>query len=111
VRAGGEAAAIRIAEAAIDDLLLGDDAGGAVSSLIRRAMTSRTQTVEFVRGASQRFEAMLGLYNENPSLYRSRQIQDTIQRIFQGDVESFHLPEEPRKTLYLEVGKAGLGMR
>jgi hypothetical protein len=104
-RAGGDAEAIRVAEAAIDDLLLGDDAGGAVSSLIRSAMTSRTQIVQFVRGASQRFEAMLDLYNENPSLYRSRQIQDTTQRIFQGDVESFHLPEEAGKTLYLEMGK------
>jgi regulator of protease activity HflC (stomatin/prohibitin superfamily) len=103
-RAGNEAKAIEVAEAAIDDLLLSYDVGGEVSSLIRSAMTSRTQTVQFVRGASQRFEAMLDLYNENTSLYRSRQIQDTIQRIFQHDVESFYLPEEVGKTLYLEVG-------
>jgi regulator of protease activity HflC (stomatin/prohibitin superfamily) len=103
-RAGGEADAIQVAEAAVGGLLLGYDVGGAVSSLIRSAMTSRTQTVQFVRGASQRFEAMLDLYNENPSLYRSRQIQDAIQRIFQDDVETFYLPEGSGKTLYLEVG-------
>lgn len=102
-RAGGDAKAVQIAEAAIDDLLLGDEAGGAVSSLIRSAMTSRTQTVEFVRSAAQRFEAMLALHNENPSLYRSRQLQDTIQRIFESDVQSFHLPQQDAKTLYLEV--------
>lgn len=103
-RAGDEAETIQVAEAAVDDLLVGYDVGGAVSSLIRSAMTSRTQTVQFVRGASLRFGAMLDLYNENPSLYRSRQIQDAIQRIFQNDVETFYLPEESGKTLYLEVG-------
>lgn len=103
-RAGGEAEVIQNAETAIDDLLFSHDMGGAVSSLIRSAMTSRTQTVQFVRGASLRFGAMLDLYNENPSLYRSRQIQDMIQRVFQNDVETFYLPEESNKTLYLEVG-------
>jgi len=105
IRAEGDAEAIRSSEAEIDDLLLSDRTGGSASSMIRSSMTARTRTVEFVRGASQRFLAMLDLYNENPSLYRSRQIQDTIQRIFQQDVESFHLPNESNKTLYLEVGR------
>lgn len=104
-RAGGDAKAVNAAESAIDDLMLSNEVGGAVSSIIRSAMTSRTQTVEFVRGASQRFEAMLALHNENPHLYRSRQLQDTIQRIFEGRVESFHLPQQDAKTLYLEVGR------
>ncbi len=106
-RNDGNMESIRSAEVVIDDLLLSDEVGGAVSSMIRSAMTSRTQTVEFVRGASQRFQAMLDLYNENPSLYRSRQIQDAIQRIFNSKVESFHLPQQERKTLYLELGRNG----
>ncbi len=105
-RAGGNAIRIKNSEAVINDLLLGDEVGGSVSALINDAITLRTQTVEMVRGASQRFQAMLDLYNENPKLYRSRQIQDAIQRIFQNQGnETFHLPAKGGKTLYLELGR------
>jgi regulator of protease activity HflC (stomatin/prohibitin superfamily) len=98
--------AVAEAEAVIDDLLLSDDTGGAVASMIRRAKTDRTRTVEFVRGASQRFQAMLQLHDENPSLYRSRQTQNALERIFRGNVRSFHLPPGDGKTIYLEMGDA-----
>lgn len=105
VRMHGTAEEIAAQEARIDAALMAPDVGGAVSSMIRSAMTSRTQTVEFVRGASERFVSMLAMYEENPRLYRSRQIQDALERIFRGSAESFYLPPGDDKILYLELGR------
>lgn len=105
VRMHGTAEEIAAQEARIDAALVAPDVGGAVSSMIRSAMTSRTQTVEFVRGASERFVSMLAMYEENPRLYRSRQIQDALERIFRGSAESFYLPPGEDKILYLELGR------
>ena len=101
----GSPDAVDAARAEIDHLLLGDELGGKASGAIQQALAYRTYTVESVRGAAGRFEAMRAQHDENPAFYRDRQIQDALERIFRGSVETIHLPRDPRKVLYLEVGR------
>lgn len=99
----GDDKAIRDIETTINDLLLGDEVGGKVAAAIQDARTYHTRTVQTLRGAAGRFQEMLALYNENPDLFKHRQTQDGLERIFRGDIKSYYLPPGDDKTLYLEI--------
>jgi regulator of protease activity HflC (stomatin/prohibitin superfamily) len=104
-KAAGDAAAIRSAEERVEGVLLSSEMSGQAAAIIQAALATKTRGVEFVRGASERFLAMLELYERNPAFYRDRQIQDALQRIFAGRVETFFLPHGDDDTLYLEMGR------
>ncbi|AKJ64803.1 SPFH domain-containing protein [Kiritimatiella glycovorans] len=104
-KADGDAAAIRAAEERVEGVLLSSEMSGQAAAIIQAALATKTRGVEFVRGASERFLVMLELYERNPAFYRDRQIQDALQRIFAGRVETFFLPHGDDDTLYLEMGR------
>lgn len=105
-RRKGDQRRVAAVEAAIDELLLAEELGGASASMIQDALASRARSVEFVRGSSQRFQAMLALHKLNPALFERRQIQDATQKVFENALDSQMLTEGPDKTLYLEMGEA-----
>ena len=99
----GDDKTIRDIETTINDLLLSDEVGGEVAATIQNAKTYHTTTVQSLRGAAGSFEEMLTLYKKNPDLYKHRQVHDSLERIFRGDIKSYYLPADDDKTLYLEI--------
>ena len=101
----GHADAASSARAEIDGLLFDSGLGGAAAAAIQQARAYRTAAAASVRGAAPRVDAMLAQYGATPGFYRERQVQDAIERIFRGNVETFHLPPGDGHVLYLEVGR------
>lgn len=102
-RQTGGGKAIKDIEIFINDLLLSDEVGGKVASIMQEAAIYRTKTIQSLRGSANRFQEMLALYNENPQFFKHRQTQDVLDRIFQGDIQSYSLPPGDNKSLYLDI--------
>lgn len=104
-RESGDTRKIEEADDRISELLMSDIAGGKVAEVIGNAKVYRTKAVELVRGAAERFARLLELYKANPRILRQRQLQDTLEKIFKGNVEKFYLPPGRSKTLYLDLDR------
>ncbi|GMV79048.1 MAG: hypothetical protein AMXMBFR7_02320 [Planctomycetota bacterium] len=97
-------AQVREAEAALDEQLLGADVYGTVARLMEEARTYRRNEVQEVRAEAETFQALAPQYLQNPRIVRSRHLQDALEEILAGDVETFYLPSGT-KELYLEVNR------
>lgn len=80
---------------------------GVFAEIINDAHTYRTRTTEQARAAAARFQLLLTQHRLHPAILNNRLRQDAIQQIFSGDVQSFYLPPDPHKTLYLELDAGG----
>ncbi len=86
-------------EKIISFLLRSREMGGSVSEIINDSIIYKTQTVEFVKGSSNRFEKLFEQYKENPAILRNRLMQDTFQKVFSGNVKTFYLPPDRKKKV------------
>lgn len=77
--------------------------GGLVAEQINNAKAYKTQTVELVKSSSNRFQQLLPQFTENPKIMQDRLMQYTFQKIFSGNVKTFYLPQDKKKTIYIEV--------
>lgn len=92
-----------IDEQQISKLINSTNTGGKVSEIINQAKLDKTQAVEFVKAASKRFSLLLKQYNETPEILKNRLLEDTFQTIFSGNVKTYYLPQDKKKTIYLQV--------
>ena len=105
-RAGTDRTAVQQAETRLSELLVSPEVGGQVAAMINAAKIVRTRVVQVVRGASVRFKRLVELHDANPGIVRNRMLQDTLQKVFTGNVRTFYLPQGD-KTIYLEVDGTG----
>ncbi|MEX2673601.1 MAG: SPFH domain-containing protein [Phycisphaeraceae bacterium] len=102
-RHGDDQEAIEAADERVTELL--ERSTGEVSGMIQDAHTYRRELVSRVQAEANLFEQLLPVYNENPNIVLSRLWQDTRQSILAGDVETFYLPSEENKHIYLELNR------
>ncbi len=81
---------------------------GEVPAMINDAVSYKTAVKAAVQGEAKAF---LGYYEKFKGseqlerITRDRVWQDTFQAVLGGDVETFYLPEDPNKRLYLEMNR------
>jgi hypothetical protein len=78
---------------------------GAVASLLAEAHTYRTEATKAIEAEAYKFTQLLPQYADNPRIVTNRLQQDARQTILAGDVETFYLPSDPTKTVYLELNR------
>ncbi|MCD6405151.1 MAG: hypothetical protein J7M19_04955 [Planctomycetes bacterium] len=108
-REKGGAGEIETADARIGRVLTSPDVGGSVAEMIGSAKAYRTQAVEFVKGAAERFSRLAGEHEANPRILENRLLQDTLEQVLSGDVKKIYLPPRDDKTIYLEMDRAAMG--
>jgi regulator of protease activity HflC (stomatin/prohibitin superfamily) len=101
LRRQGDAAGVARAEGDIADLLAG--ATGEASERLRAATLYRRTVEATIRAEAEEFTRLLPEYRRDPRIVLERRWQDTLQRLLAGDVETFYLPVDPDKELYLEI--------
>lgn len=89
-------------------LLTADVVTGQVPAMIHEAVSYKTAVQASVQGEVKQFLGYYDRFKGDPQLERitrDRVWQDAFQAVLGGDVETFYLPSDPNKTVYLEAGR------
>lgn len=108
-RGEGNRGEIEAADARIGRVLTSPDVGGSIAEIIGSAKAYRTQAVQFVKGAADRFSRLAGEHKANPRILENRLLQDTLEQVLSGDAKKIYLPPRDHKTIYLEMDRAAMG--
>lgn len=74
--------------------------------LVNDAKSYKTVREQEVQAEVNRFQRAVAAYNENPRIVMSMLWESVRQEILSSrEVESFYLPDNPNKTLYLEINR------
>jgi len=104
-RAAGEKQAVQQAERKLNEIMESPAVTGDVSRLLAEARAYRTEAKKAIEAEAYAFQRLLPQYQSNPGIVVNRLQQDAREQILSGEVETFYLPSDPTKTVYLEINR------
>lgn len=77
--------------------------GDQAARILQEATSFRTGIIAETQGAAEQFKALLEEYRRNPAIVINRRWNDTREQILQNVLQKWYLPDDPTKTLYIEL--------